>query len=200
MRTAIYARCSTTDQNIGMQVSQLREFAERRGWTVVSEYTDQGISGTTDSRPALNRMLADAHKRRFDAILVWRLDRLGRSLRHLVNTLADLESIGVAFVSMMDSLGLSTPSGRFMAQMLAALAQFEREIIVQRVRAGIAHAKASGKHCSRPRLAEVNLSTVIARRAAGQSIRQIALELGTSVGTIHRMCSKPLSESASVSV
>jgi DNA invertase Pin-like site-specific DNA recombinase len=138
-----------------MQVSQLRGFAERRGWIVVAEFTDEGISGTTDSRPALNRMLADAHKRRFDAILVWRLDRLGRSLRHLVNTLADLESIGVAFVSMMDNLDLSTPSGRFMAQMLGALAQFEREIIVQRVRAGIAHAKASGKHCGRPRLTEV---------------------------------------------
>jgi DNA invertase Pin-like site-specific DNA recombinase len=144
-------------------------------------------------------MLADAHKRRFDAILVWRLDRLGRSLRHLVNTLADLESIGIAFVSMMDNLDLSTPSGRFMAQMLGALAQFEREIIVQRVRAGIAHAKASGKHCGRPRLAEVNLAHVIARRAAGQSIRQIARELGTSVGTIHRLCSKPLPEPTSVS-
>jgi DNA invertase Pin-like site-specific DNA recombinase len=166
---------------------------------VVSEYLDEGISGTTDSRPSLNKMLADAHKRHFDTILVWRLDRLGRSLRHLVNTLADLESIGVAFVSMMDNLDLSTPSGRFMAQMLGALAQFEREIIVQRVRAGIAHAKARGKHCGRPRLTEVSLAHVIARRAAGQSIRQIARELGTSVGTIHRLCSKPPEESASVS-
>src|SRR2546422_7713685 len=104
MRVALYCRVSTTDkgQDPTMQLRELREYCERRGWTVVGEYVDVGISGTKEKRPELDRLMSDAHRRRFDAILVWKLDRFGRSLRHLVNSLAELESLGVDFVSLRD--------------------------------------------------------------------------------------------------
>ena len=128
MRAAIYARVSTANnlQDPTMQTRELREYCERRGWTVAGEYVDVGISGTKERRPELDRLLADAHRRRFDTILVWKLDRFGRSLRHLVNTLAELEARGIAFVSLRDNLDLSTPSGRLMFQIIGAMAEFER--------------------------------------------------------------------------
>jgi len=112
-----------------MQLSELREYAARRGWKVHSEYVDQGISGSKESRPELNRLTADAHRRAFDAVLVWKIDRYGRSLKHLVNALADLSAYGVAFVSFRDNLDLSTPSGRLMFQIIGAMAEFERSLI-----------------------------------------------------------------------
>jgi len=109
-RVALYARVSTLNgQDPQMQLRELREYVIRRGWTVTQEYIDQGVSGSKESRPALNQLMADAHQRRFDAVLVWKLDRFGRSLKHLVNSIADLEALGVAFVSLRDNLDLSTP-------------------------------------------------------------------------------------------
>ncbi len=113
MRAAIYARVSTNNgQDPTVQTRELREYCQRRGWEIAGEYVDTGVSGAKDSRPELNRLMNDARRRRFDLILVWKLDRFGRSLRHLVNALAELEAIGVAFVSLTDNLDLSTPSGR----------------------------------------------------------------------------------------
>ena len=138
---ALYARVSTLNgQNPEMQLAELREYAIRRGWTIAGEYVDMGISGAKESRPELNRMLADARRRRFDAILCWKLDRLGRSLKHLVTTIEDLEAYGVAFISLRDNLDLSTPSGRLMMHIIGAMAEFERELIRERVCAGISSA------------------------------------------------------------
>jgi DNA invertase Pin-like site-specific DNA recombinase len=116
-RVALYARVSTlNNQDPEMQLAELREYAGRRGWQIVEEFTDQGVSGCKESRPALNRLMSDACRRRFDAVLVWKIDRFGRSLKHLVNALAELAALGVAFISLRDNLDLSTPSGRLMFQ------------------------------------------------------------------------------------
>ena len=125
MRVALYARVSTLNgQNPEMQLSELREYAARRGWTITEEYVDQGVSGSKESRPALNRLMADARRRRFEIIACWKIDRFGRSLKQLVNDLSDLESHGVAFVSLRDNLDLSTPTGRLMFQIVGAMAEF----------------------------------------------------------------------------
>ena len=137
-RVAIYARVSTLhSQNPEMQLAELREYATRRGWEVTAEYLDLGVSGSRESRPELNRMLAAAHARAFDAVVCWKLDRLGRSLKHLVTTIEDLSAYGVAFISLRDNLDLSTPSGRLMMHIIGAMAQFERELIKERVSAGM---------------------------------------------------------------
>ena len=147
VRVALYARVSTLiGQDPEMQLRELREYASRRGWLIGKEYVDQGVSGSKESRPALNDLMADAHRRKFDAVLVWEIDRFGRSLKHLVNSLAELGALGVAFVSFGDNLDLSTPSGRLMFQIIGAMAEFERARIQERVRAGLrnAQARASG--------------------------------------------------------
>jgi DNA invertase Pin-like site-specific DNA recombinase len=146
---------------------------------------DHGVSGSKESRPALNRLVIDAHRRRFDAVLVWKVDRWGRSLKHLVTSLADLDAYGVAFVSLRDNLDLSTPSGRLMMQSLGAMAEFKRALIQERVRAGLAHARAKGKRLGRPGV-RIDHATVARLRAEGASIRRIAATLGSSIGTISR--------------
>ena len=187
-RIALYARVSTSvgHQDPEMQLRELREYAEHRAWEVVETYTDTGVSGSKDSRPALNRLMADACRRRFDGVLVWKLDRFGRSLRHLVNSLAELEALGVAFVSLRDNLDLSTPSGRLMFQIIGAMAEFERSLIQERVKAGLRNARAKGKRLGRPR-AKLAETQVAALRASGASWRVIAKELGVGVGTVHRL-------------
>src|SRR6266581_7443449 len=151
MRTALYARVSTSDkgQDPEMQLRELREHCKRRGWEIIGEYVDVGVSGSKDSRPELNKLVADAHRRKLDAILVWKLDRFGRSLKHLVNSLAEFESLGIAFISLKESLDLTTPSGRAMFGMIAVMTEFERSLIQERVRAGLAHARAKGKRLGR---------------------------------------------------
>ena len=150
MRCAIYVRVSTHEQNADDQLLELRDYAERRGWSAV-EYADRGVSGTRDSRPALDALIRDAKRRRFDALLVWRLDRLGRSLRHLILTLEDLQHLGIAFVSLGEGIDTATPAGRLQLHILGAIAEFERARIAERVRLGLARAKAEGKHLGRPR-------------------------------------------------
>src|SRR5712691_9403690 len=141
-RVALYARVSTLNgQDPEMQLRELREYVVRRNWSVSAEYIDQGVSGSKESRPALNRLMADAHHGRFDAVLVWKIDRFGRSLKHLVVSLAELGGLGVAFISFRDNLDLSTPSGRLMFQIIGAMAEFERALIQERVRAGLRNAR-----------------------------------------------------------
>jgi len=145
MRVALYARVSTLNgQHPEMQLSELREYAARRGGVVAGEYVDEGVSGSKDSRPALNRLMADAHRRRFDIVACWKVDRFGRSLKHLVNALADLDSYGVAFVSLRDNLDLSTPTGRLMFQIIGAMAEFELSLTKERVKCGLVNARANG--------------------------------------------------------
>src|ERR1700722_15746565 len=152
MRVGLYARVSTLNgQNPEMQLAELREYAARRGLEIFREYVDHGIYGLKESRPELNRLLADARRRHIDMVLCWKVDRFGRSLKHLVNTLADLDSIGVAFVSLRDNLDFSTPAGRLMFQIIGAMAEFERSLIQERVRAGLRNARSKGKTLGRPR-------------------------------------------------
>ena len=203
MRVAIYARVSTTNhgQDVNMQLRELRQFADARGWKDVVEYVDEGVSGSKDSRPELNLLMADAKRRKFDAVLVWKLDRFGRSLRHLVNALAEFESLGIAFVSLTNNLDLSTPSGRLMFQIIGAMSEFERALIQERVKAGLRNAQAKGKKIGRPR-AVVDVRKIAALRAEGLSYEAIGERLGVSDSTIRRASrasDKTPSEMATVS-
>jgi DNA invertase Pin-like site-specific DNA recombinase len=187
---ALYARVSTLhgQQDPEMQLSELREYASRRDLSIHEEYVDQGVSGSKESRPALNLLMADAQRCRFDAVLVWKIDRFGRSLKHLVNSLADLSAYGIAFISLRDNLDLSTPSGRLMFQIIGAMAEFERALIQERVKAGLRNAKAKGKRIGRPRQ-EVDSSRVLALRAEGLSWRAISERLKLGLGTVYRAVS-----------
>jgi DNA invertase Pin-like site-specific DNA recombinase len=186
-QVALYARVSTLhgQQDPEMQLSELREYAGRRGLTIYQEYVDQGVSGSKESRPALNQLISDARRCRFDAVLVWKIDRFGRSLKHLVNSLADLSAWGIAFVSLRDNLDLSTPSGRLMFQIIGAMAEFERALIQERVKAGLRNAKAKGKQIGRPRQ-QIDRSKVLALRAEGLSWRAISVRLNLGLGTVYR--------------
>jgi DNA invertase Pin-like site-specific DNA recombinase len=186
-RVALYARVSTANghQDPEMQLRELREFVERRGWQITGEYVDRGVSGSKDRRPALDQMMAAAQGRKFDVLLVWKLDRFARSLKHLVNALAEFDALGIAFVSLRDNLDLTTPAGRLMFQIIGAMAEFERALIQERVKAGLRNAKAKGVRLGRPRVF-VSESRIDALRGAGASWRAIAKELGVSLGTLHR--------------
>src|SRR3984893_9094307 len=182
---AIYCRVSTDGQSVDLQVNELREYAAKRDWHVIGEYLDIGVSGVKESRPALTRLMTDARQRKFDILLVWKIDRFGRSLKHLVNSLAELESVGVHFVSLRDSLDLSSPAGRLMAQLLGAISEFERSLITERVRAGIRNARNKGRRLGRPPL-EVDSGRIARLKASGASLRAISEQLGISVGSVHR--------------
>jgi DNA invertase Pin-like site-specific DNA recombinase len=186
-RVAIYARVSTLNQgqDPGLQTRELREFAERRGWIIVGEYVDRGVSGCKESRPAMNELLGAVYKRRCDIVLVWKMDRWARSLRNLVNSLAELEARGVAFVSLRDNVDLTTPSGRLMVQIIGAMAEFERSLIQERVKAGMRNARAKGKRIGRPRVAADGLQ-VVSLRKTGRSWSEICALTGLSKGTAQR--------------
>jgi DNA invertase Pin-like site-specific DNA recombinase len=191
MRAAVYARVSTVDQEPENQLQELRRYVEARGWAAV-EYVDRGVSGAKDRRPALDQLLADAKRRRFDALVCWRLDRLGRNLRHLITLLDDLEALGVAFVSLAEGIDATTPAGKLQMHILGAIAEFERARIVERVRSGIARAKSQGRQFGRPQKAipEAMLGPV-----RGLSVREAAKRLGVSPATAHRWLSqKPSSK------
>ena len=184
MRAAIYARVSTVNgQSPEMQLAELRQYTSRRGWEIFGEYVDSGISGSKESRPELNRLMSDARRRHFDVVLCWKVDRFGRSLKHLVNALADLDSYGVAFLSLRDNLDLSTPSGRLMFQIIGAMAEFERSLIQERVRAGLRNAKLRGKTLGRPRRI-VSGDEMTRLREQGASLREIAKIVGVSYVTV----------------
>src|SRR5437899_6253996 len=152
MKAAIYARVSTVDQEPENQLQELRRYVQARGWTA-AEYVDRGVSGTKDRRPALDQLLADARRRRFDVLVCWRLDRLGRNLKHLITLLDDLQALGVAFVSLAEGIDATTPAGRLQMHVLGAIAEFERERIRERVMAGLARVRAAGRRLGRPQTA-----------------------------------------------
>src|ERR1700687_232524 len=178
MRTALYARVSTSDkgQDPEMQLRELREHCQRRGWEIVGEYVDVGVSGSKDSRPELNKLVADAKRRKVGAILVLELDRFGRSLKHLVNSLAEFESLGIAFISLKESLDLTTPAGRLMFGIISAMAEFERDLIRERVRAGISNRRAKGFRVARKPIS-IDPARLQGLRLQGQTIREIAVTL-----------------------
>lgn len=182
MKAALYARVSTFDQEPENQLQELRRYVEARGWTA-AEFVDRGVSGSKDRRPALDALIRDAKRRRFDALVCWRLDRLGRSLKHLVTLLEELQAVGVAFVSLGEGIDCTTPAGKLQLHILAALAEFERERIRERVLAGLQRAKAQGKRLGRPRLRP---AVVV---IPGGSVRAAAEVWGVSKSTAARWIS-----------
>jgi DNA invertase Pin-like site-specific DNA recombinase len=185
LNTAIYARVSTSDQNCESQLKELREFLIRRGWRLAAEYVDTGFSGAKASRPALDRLMADAAKRKFDCVAVYKIDRFGRSVLHLNQQLAALNSYGVRFVAISQGLDTdqSNPASRLMLQILASVAEFEREMIRERTLCGIRAAKAAGKTVGRPRRIFRRDELVRLRDEEGLSWRAVAKKLGIPVMT-----------------
>lgn len=192
LRVALYARVSTRDkgQDPELQLGELREFAKARDWHVAGEFADLGVSGSKDTRPQLDAMMRLAKARKIDAIAVWKLDRFGRSLRHLVDALAELEALGVAFVSLRDNLDMSTPAGRLMFHVIGAMAEFERSLIQERVRAGLMRARSKGHTLGRPKVKrerDRDAKRIRQMRDEGQSYREIAEELGRSTMDVYRV-------------
>src|SRR5713226_8401670 len=176
MRAAVYARVSTFDQEPENQLQELRRYVEARGWTA-QEYTDKGVSGAKDKRPALDELVRDAKRRKFDVLVCWRLDRLGRNLKHLITLLEDLQALGVAFVSLAEGIDATTPAGKLQMHILGAIAEFERERIRERVMAGLQRARSQGKRLGRPRKALATISV------PGGSVRAAAHAWGVSKST-----------------
>ena len=187
MRVAIYARVSTSNhgQDPNVQTRELREYCERRGLEIVGEYVDSGISGAKERRPQLDRLMSDCRRRRLDAVFVYRYDRFARSLRHLVNALEEFRALGIDFISLHEGVDTSTPNGRLVFGIFASIAEFERELIRDRVKSGIAAAKSKGKKLGRPRVV-VDASQIARLRASGASWPSIARQLGVSVGTVYQ--------------
>ena len=183
MRAAIYARVSTKDQSCDMQLRDLRAYCDARGFTVTREYIDSGQSGANDSRPQLNELMADARKRKIDAIVVWRFDRFARSTKHLLLALDEFRSLGIQFISYQENIDTSSPLGQAMFTIVAAIATLERDLIRERVNAGIRNARAKGTQPGRPRRI-VNRDEVLRLRMQGASLREIADKLGVGYGTV----------------
>jgi len=186
VKAAIYCRVSTTaGQSVEMQLRDLRQLAQQRGFEIIAEFCDEGVSGSRDSRPQLDKMLTDARRGRFKAILIWRLDRLGRSLQHLVRLFEDFRAWNVALISFGEGLDFSTSMGKLFYQLSGAFAEFERDCIRERVKAGLRNARARGKRLGRPR-AVVDAGGISRLRSQGRSLREIASELGYSRGLVHK--------------
>ena len=182
MRAALYARVSTLDQEPENQLAELRRYAAARGWEA-AEYVDHGVSGSEARRAALDDLLRDARRPRFSVVVCWRLDRLGRNLRHLVTLLDDLQALGVAFVSLGEGIDCTTPAGRLQLHILAALAEFERSRIAERVRAGLARVRANGTRLGRPQRAVPSAKLAAVSHL---SAREAAAQLQVSVSTLKR--------------
>src|ERR1700739_535108 len=183
-RAAIYARVSTLNcgQDPSMQTRELAEYCQRKGWQIHDIYVDNGFSGKKDSRPQLNRMMQDAHERRFDVVVVWRFDRFARSVSHLLRALETFGALGIQFVSLSEQVDTSTPTGKMVFTVLGAVAERERNLIVECVRAGFRHARAKGKKLGRPKKS-IDIDQIESMRNAGASWRTIAHKLGVSVGS-----------------
>jgi len=186
-RVAIYARVSTTNhgQDVTVQTRELEHFARARGWQMVDAYIDAGVSGAKDSRPELNRLMLDAHKRRFDVVVVWRFDRFARSVSHLLRALETFNALGIAFVSLSEQMDTTTPTGKMVFTVLGAVAELERNLIAERVRAGLRNARSKGKTLGRPRVI-VDVAQIARLRASGASWPKIAHQMGLSVGTVYK--------------
>jgi len=188
-RAAIYARVSTSDQTCEMQLRELREYCARRGWQIAREFVDTGWSGAKASRPELDRLMQDARQRRFDAVVVWKLDRWGRSLIQSVQGVQELASMGIRFLAVTQNIdtGDDNPMARFLLNIFASFAEFEREMIRERVACGLKTARAKGKRLGRPKRV-FRRDEALRLRSEGQSWRAIAKELGLPTSTIVDAC------------
>jgi DNA invertase Pin-like site-specific DNA recombinase len=193
MKAAIYGRVSTTAQDTNLQMREVRQFVQRRGWQIAEEYTDKGISGSKEKRPALDKLMADAKRRRFDAVVVYRYDRFARSLRHLVNALEEFRALGIEFVSIHEGVDTSTPNGRLVFGIFASIAEFERELIRARVRSGLAAARARGIQLGRPALRKFTAKDIrqLRRdRRRGMPFSRLAQVHKTSIWTAFKLCQR----------
>jgi DNA invertase Pin-like site-specific DNA recombinase len=172
------------DQSCDMQLEDLRRYAQQR-FGRCYEFVDEGVSGTQRRRPQLDALMNNARKRRFDVVVVWKFDRFARSVKHLVDSLDEFKALGIDFVSYTEGVDTTTPTGQLLFHIVGAVAQFERDLIAERVRAGIAHARALGKRIGRPR-AEINVELVSGLRRQGRSLRQIAQALNVPVSRVRR--------------
>ncbi|MGC1649557.1 MAG: recombinase family protein [Candidatus Sulfotelmatobacter sp.] len=207
-RIALYARVSTSKcekcgkrqsdhgaldheyrgQDSEVQLRELREYVERRGWQLTEIYTDS-VSGTKNFRPGLDKLMGDAARRRFDVVVVWRFDRFARSVSHLLRALEQFQALGIDFISLSENVDTSTPTGKMIFTVLGAVAELERSLIVERVKAGLRNARAKGKKLGRPR-ADVRELQIEGLRASGASWRAIAKQTGLGVGTVHRIAQR----------
>jgi len=187
LRAALYARVSTLNgQDVGLQLDELRQVANQRGWEVVAEFCDEGVSGAKTERPELDRMLEQAREGRFDLVAIWKLDRLARSVAHLLHLADSLNAWGVGLVSVRDAhVDTTTPAGRFTLQILGAVAELERSLIRERVVAGVRRAQAAGKHCGRPKV-DLDLRPAVALLEQGRSLKETATILSVSRATLRR--------------
>jgi putative DNA-invertase from lambdoid prophage Rac len=194
MRIAIYARVSTSDQSCEMQLHELRQYVAKLGWEVFAEYVDTGFSGASASRPQLDQLLRDARLRKFEAVLVWKLDRWGRSVAHCVRSIQELVSLGIRFLSPTESIdtGTENPMSRFLLHLFAAFAEMERGIIRERVCAGVRAAKARGTALGRPRRV-FRRDEAVRLREQGMSWRKVAQTLNLPMSTVIDAC-RPSSE------
>jgi DNA invertase Pin-like site-specific DNA recombinase len=186
MRVGLYARVSTNHgQDVSMQTREMRELFEHRGWPIVGEYVDTGISGAKDRRPELDRLMADAHRRKFDVVAVWKFDRFARSVSHLLRALETFDSLGIGFISLSESLDTSTPAGKMVFTVLGAVAELERSLIAERVKAGLRNAKAKGVRLGRKPV-QLDLTVIRKLRREGNSIAEICRQTGYSSGSVFR--------------
>jgi DNA invertase Pin-like site-specific DNA recombinase len=169
-----------------MQIREFSEHCERRGWTVAGEYVDVGISGAKDKRPELDRLMADAHKRKFDVVVVWKFDRFARSVSHLLRALETFNALGIAFVSLSEQMDTTTPAGKMVFTVLGAVAELERSLIAERVKAGLRNARAKGKRLGRPKVI-LDASRIARLRKQGLGWKKISRELGIGVSTVLRI-------------
>jgi DNA invertase Pin-like site-specific DNA recombinase len=191
LRVALYARISTLNhgQDVGLQLRELREYARARRWHVAGEYVDAGVSGSVESRPELNRLMDDARKRRVDVVACWRFDRFARSTKHLLLALEEFRSLGIQFLSYQENIDTTSPLGQAVFTIAAAVATLERDLIRERVRAGLRNARSKGKRLGRP-CAIVDVAKIAALRSSGVSWRAIARKLGVGEGTVRRAFAK----------
>ena len=185
-RAALYCRVSTVDQHPETQLSELRQFAANKGFQVVGEYIDHGYSGARARRPELDRMMDDARRHKFDVLLVWACDRLARSTKHLLQTIDELNGMGVQFLSQREALDTEGPLGRAILVIVSAMAELERSIIVERVRAGMRRARLEGRQIGRARL-NVNREQIVRDRRSGMSLTQVATKHGVSRASVCRL-------------
>jgi len=196
LRAAIYARVSTSNggQSPEMQIKELREYCGKRDWELCDEYVDEGISGATDSRPELNRLMKDAQRRRFDVVAVWRFDRFARSVSHLLRALEQFATLGIQFVSLSEQIDTATPTGKMVFTVLASVAELERSLIGERVRAGLRTAAAKGQKLGRPPLRELSETEIRQlrrdRRRRRLSFKNLASKYGVSVWTAFQVCKR----------
>jgi len=186
-RVAIYCRVSTLDQSTDSQLLDLRRYTRERNWHVFREYCDNGISGTKDNRPALNQLMDDAKKRKFDVVLVWRFDRFARSTKHLILALEEFRNLGIDFVSYQENIDTSSPLGSAIFTIISAVAQLERDIIAERVKAGLRRAVEAGKQLGRPNGTSLDVEAIHRLRSEGLSLMRIAKALKTSKSSIARL-------------